>query len=61
MVERKFEEGDFVPVFKPTEKNKLLNEWQGQFIVTKQITEVTYQVDTGASGRCHKTFHVNAM
>ena len=61
MVERKFEEGDFVLVFKPTEKNKLLNEWQGPFIVTKQITEVTYQADTGASGKCHKTFHVNAM
>ncbi len=39
----------------------MLNEWQGPFIVTKQITEVTYQVDTGASGKRHKTFHVNAM
>ena len=39
----------------------MLNEWQGPFIVTKQITEVTYQVDTGASGKHHKMFHVNAM
>ena len=61
LVERKFEVGDFVLVFRPTQKNKLLNEWQGPFIVTKQITEVTYQVDTGASGKRHKTFHVNAM
>ena len=61
VVERKFEVGDFVLVFRPTQKNKLLNEWQGPFIVTKQITEVTYQVDTGASGKRHKTFHVNAM
>ena len=61
VVERKFEVGDFVLVFRPTQKNKLLNEWQGPFIVTKQITEVTYQVDTGASGKCHKMFHVDAM
>ena len=59
--ERKFEVGDFVLVFRPTQKNKLLNEGQGPFIVTKQITEVTYQVDPGASGKYHKTFHVNAM
>ena len=39
----------------------MLNEWQGPFIVTKQITEVMYQVDIGASGKRHKTFHVNAM
>ena len=50
VVERKFEIGDFVLVFRPTQKNKLLNEWQDLFIVTKQITAVTYQVDTGASG-----------
>ena len=30
-------------------------------MVTKQITEVTCQVDIGASGKRHKTFHVNAM
>ena len=61
MVERKFELGDFVLVFRPTQKKKLLNELQGPFIVTKQITEVMYQVDTGATGKHHKTFHVNAM
>ena len=53
--------GDFFLVFRPTQKNKLLNEWQGPVIVNKQITEVTYQVDTGASGKRHKMFHVNAM
>ena len=61
VVERKIEVGDFVLVFRPTQKNKLLNEWQGPFLVTKQNTEVTYQVDTGASRNRHKTFHVNAM
>ena len=39
----------------------MLNEWQGPFIITKKITEVTYQVDTGTSGKHFKTFHINAM
>ena len=48
-------------MFRPTKKNKLLNEWQGPFIITKKITEITYQVDTGTSGKRFKTFHTNAM
>ena len=56
--ERKFTVGDYVPVFLPRKTDKLLNEWQGPFIVTEQITEVTYRVDTG---RKVKTFHVNVM
>ena len=27
----------------------------------KKITEITYQVDTGTSGKCYKTFHTNSM
>ena len=27
----------------------------------KKITEVTYQVDTGTSGKRYKTFHINEM
>ena len=41
-VVRKFEVGDFVLVFIPTKKNKLLNEWQDPFIIMKKVTEVTY-------------------
>ena len=53
---------DFILVFRPTKKNnKLLNEGQGPFIITKKITEVTYQVDTETSGKRFKTFHTNAM
>ena len=56
--ERKFTFGDYILVFRPRKTDKLLNEWQGPFIITEQITEVTYRVDTG---RKVKTFHVNAM
>ncbi len=55
--ERKFTVGDYVLVFRPRKTNKLLNEWQGPFIIMEQITEVTYQVDMG---RKVKTFNVNA-
>ena len=58
---KKFEVGDFVFVFRPTKKNKLRNEWQGSFIIMKKITEVTYQVDTGTSGKHFKKFHTNVM
>ena len=61
VVKGKFDVGDFVLVFRLRQKNKLLNEWQAPFIVTKQITDVTCQVDTGASVKRHKTFHENAM
>ena len=59
--ERKFGVGDFVLVFRPTEQNKLQNEWHSPFIITKQITEVTYQVDTGERRGPLHTYHINAM
>ena len=58
---KKFEVDDFVFVFRPTKKNKLHNEWQSPFIIMKKITEVTYQVETGTSGKHFKTFHTNVM
>ena len=45
--ERVFEVGDFVLVFRPTLKNKLLNQWQEPFPIAKRITPVTYLVDLG--------------
>ena len=56
--ERKITVGDYVLVFRPRKTDKLLNEWQGPFIVTEQITKVTYRVNMG---RKVKTFHVKAM
>ena len=58
---RNFEVGDFVLVFRPRKANKLLEEWQGPFIITQKVSEVTYQVDTGSGSKPIKTFHVNSM
>ena len=48
---REFSVGDYVLVFRPIKKGKLENQWQGPFIITKKITEVTYLVDLGPSGK----------
>ena len=55
-VERVFNVGDFV-----WKSNKLISEWQGPFIITQKLTEVTYKVDTGTARKQFKMFHVNAM
>ena len=60
-MERKFSVGDFVLVFRPKKQNTLQNEWQGPFIITKQITEITYQVDSGKTGRHLQVYHINSM
>ena len=60
-VVREFSVGDYVLVFMPLRKGKLVNQWQGPFIIIKKITEVTYQVDLWTSGKRYRTFHVNCM
>ena len=60
-VVREFSVGDYVLVFRPIRMGKLENQWQGPFIITKKITEVTYQVDLWTSGKQYRTFHVNCM
>ena len=47
--ERTFEEGEFVSVLRPRKKNKLLNEWQRPFIISEQLTPVTYKIDMGTT------------
>ena len=45
----------------PIRKGKLENQWQGPFIITNKITEVTYQVDLGTSGKRKRTFHITTV
>ena len=52
---------DFFLVLRPRKSNKLMSEWKGPFIKTRNVTEVTYKVDTGTDGKQFKMFHVNAM
>ena len=47
-VDRLFNVGEFVLVFRPWKTNKLHNEWQRPFIITEKITDVTYKVDLGS-------------
>ena len=59
--ERAFEVDDFVLVFRPTLKNKLINQWQGPFPIAKRITPVTYSVDLGTKIKRFRTFNINSM
>ena len=60
-VDRVFNVGEFVLVFRPRKTNKLHNEWQGPFIITEKITDVTYKVDLGLERKRYRTFHINGM
>ena len=60
-VDRLFNVGEFVLVFRPWKTNKLHNEWQGPFIITEKITDVTYKVDLGSKRKRYRTFHINGM
>ena len=58
--EHAFKVGSFILVFRPTLKNKLLNQWQGPFPIAKIITPVTYSVDLGVKNKRYRTFHITA-
>ena len=60
-VVRNFDVGEYLLVFRPIRKSKLENQWQGPYIISKKLTEVTYQVDLGTVGKRYRTFHVNYM
>ena len=59
--ERRFGVGDYALVFQPRKLYKLHNEWQGSVAVTKNITDVTYEVDMGNGPKKYRTFHINGM
>ena len=42
-------------------KEQLENQWQSPYIISKKLTEVTYQVDLGTFVKRYRTFHVNCM
>ena len=61
LVERNFNIGDCMLVFQPKKLSKLQSEWRGPVLITKKLTEVTYQVDLGQSPKRFWTFHVNSI
>ena len=48
-------------VFRPRKTNKLLNEWQGLFIIAKKLTPVTPEINTDTMGKRHQVFCVNGV
>ena len=60
-IERSFNVGDYVLVFQPRRLSMFKNEWRGQVVIIKKLTEVTYQVDLGQGPKRFRTFHVNGM
>ena len=59
--EHAFDVGNFILVFRPTLKNKLLNQWQGPFPIAKRITPGTYSVDLATKIKRILTFHIKSM
>ena len=59
--DRVFAVGDFVLVFRPGKQDKLQNQWQGPFPITKKVTDVTYKIDLGTKIKRYRIFHVNCM
>ena len=60
-IERSFNVGDYVLVFQPRRLTKLQSELRGPVVITKKLTEVTYQVDLGQGPKRFRTFHDNGM
>lgn len=55
---RKLKQGDLALILLPTDKNKMIMQWKGPFLVLTRRNEVDYELDMG--GRT-KTFHINML
>ena len=60
-IEKSFNVDDYVLMVQTRWLRKLQNEWKGPVVITKKLTEVTYQVDLGQGPKRFRTFHVNGM
>lgn len=59
--ERNLGVGEQVSVFLPNESNKLLTDWQGPYVITKQITPCTCEVDVHDRKKRKRVFHINSL
>ena len=57
--DRVFAVGDFVLVFRPGKQDKLQNQWQDSFPITKKVTDVSYKIDLETKIKRYTIFHVN--
>ena len=58
---RQFSPGDKVLVLLPTSSTKLLDKWQGPFVVTQQVGEVDYEVQHTDREGAKKMYHLNLL
>ena len=59
--EREFQPSDEGLILLPTTTNKLLAQWQGPYLVLRQVGKVDYVIDMHDRRKRHHTFHVNMM
>nr|XP_054751019.1 uncharacterized protein LOC129256850 isoform X2 [Lytechinus pictus] len=55
---REFQVGDQVLLLLPTDRNKLLLQWKGPFLVVDKVSDTDYRIDL--SGKS-KIFHINLL
>ena len=58
---RTLEVGDQVLALLPAGSGKLDTQWHGPYVITAQVSPVTYQVDMPEKRKRHRTFHVNML
>ncbi|XP_070571314.1 uncharacterized protein [Ptychodera flava] len=58
---RSFQVGQKVLLLLPTSQGKLQASWKGPYTVTRQVSQVEYEIDIGSSRKCLRIFHVNLL
>ncbi|XP_061833116.2 uncharacterized protein [Nerophis lumbriciformis] len=58
---RQFSPGEKVFVLLPTSSSKLLTEWQGPFVVSRQVGDVDYEVRRCGRGLATQIYHLNLL
>ena len=59
--DREFKPEEQVLILLPAETNKLQAVWQGPYKVTRKVSPVDYEVDTGKKRKKLRIFHVNLL
>ncbi|KAK7915896.1 hypothetical protein WMY93_011657 [Mugilogobius chulae] len=58
---RTFKPGQKVLLLLPTSENKLLAKWHGPYEITKQVSNVTYELFMPERLKKHQVFHINLL
>ncbi|KAK7880059.1 hypothetical protein WMY93_033267 [Mugilogobius chulae] len=58
---RTFTPGQKVLLLLPTSENKLLAKWHGPYEITKQVSNVTYELFMPERLKKHQVFHINLL